>query len=274
MARVLLVVDDAAEAARLRRVIRAAGYSAELAATAAEAAAAAPRCDLAVVDAACDGGAALSWARGGALPAVALGADPAAAAPLRALPAPADAAALIAALAVAPAPVGAPDVAVAPPLAPDGPLTPALAPDGDPAAPAPAAAERARAGLARSAGAALRAMFGARPRPSARDADAAPVDLAALAAAARERDYFEVLSLPRSASSAEARDAATRLLASLERAAGEPAHDASDLADARQGVLDARDVLGEDGRREAYRSALGGPQQPPADALAPPRTDW
>jgi hypothetical protein len=117
----------------------------------------------------------------------------------------------------------------------------------------------------------LRAVLGAlgpraRPPPAP---GPAPLDLAALAAAARERDYFEVLSLPRSCSADEARQAADRLLAGLDRAPEE----VGGLADARRVVLDARDVLGDDARREAYLGALGGPPAGAADPLAPARPE-
>lgn len=282
MARVLLVLDDLAEAARLRRVLRAAGYATEMATSAADARLAAPGCDLMVVDAACDGGEALAWARRpGAPPGVALGSDPADAEPLRALATPANAAALIAALGDVPARVAAAD--------PTSFGTDFSRPSGQPTEPEPGLAPPVHAPtrsepdrvpanggfgptLARTAEAALRALFGSRaPRAAS---GPPPIDLAALVEAARTRDYFEVLSVSRSCSSAEARDAADALLAAVEHQdEGTSEGHAARLGDLRQVLLDARSVLGEDALREAYRTALGEPARDVAGAVAAPRTE-
>ena len=106
----------------------------------------------------------------------------------------------------------------------------------------------------------LRAWFGGRPRA----ARPQPLDLDALAVAARERDYFELLGVSRSCSAVEARAAADALLARLE-----PGGATHGPAEVRQVVLDARDVLGDDGFRTAYLDALGGIGEPAGDTAVP-----
>lgn len=105
----------------------------------------------------------------------------------------------------------------------------------------------------------LRALFGGTPRTSKLGAAEARARLEGLAQGARTRDYFEVLGLPRSCSGEEARLAADALSASVER---DLAADRADpslaplLADVRQVVLDAREVLGDDALRILYREGL------------------
>jgi CheY-like chemotaxis protein len=258
VARILLVNDDVGEIARLRRGLRDAGHRVEVATGAADAQVAlAVGFDAAVVDAGCDGGEALQWSRriAGApdAPAFVVVAAPEAIPPdpgplawaPRGAPLEAVRDALEAALA-RPRPAAAPAPAPAPAA---------------PGAGAPAAPEAARSGIARGAEAALRALFGQRPRGRERD----EARLATLVEAARTRDYFEVLGLPRTCTSEEARLAADALLALVDRAAQRPDEQAEPLpegglSDARQVLLDARDVLGDDARRDGYRTGLGDPE--------------
>ena len=118
----------------------------------------------------------------------------------------------------------------------------------------------------------LRALFGggsrAAPNPPAPPAARpGPAELRArleaLAAAARTRDYFEVLGLPRTCSGEEALRAAQTLADELRHDFAELAEDPSLtlmlaplLADVRQVLVDARDVLGDDALRSAYRQGL------------------
>jgi len=130
----------------------------------------------------------------------------------------------------------------------------------------------------------LRALFGggsrAAPNPAAPPAPPAarpdPAELRArleaLAAAARTRDYFEVLGLPRTCSGEEARRAAEALADEVAHDFAEVAEDPSLtltlaplIADVRQVLLDARDVLGDDASRTAYRQGLG-PEEAPGVA--------
>jgi hypothetical protein len=266
VARVLLVHDDLAEAARLRRVLRAAGFAPDVVASAADAAPLAAGCDAVVVDVDCDAGEALAWARrlagdAGAPPVIVLAAAPADAAPLPSLARPADAPALVAALGEAvararAAPSPPPPPAAQPATVPPPPAPPPPAPPGPVAGPVAASP---RPALARTAEAALRALFGARaPRVSPAEARGR---LQALAEAARGRDYFELLGLPRDCTGEEARLAADALLAGLERdlkLEDDDAEAGAWLAEVRQVALDARDVLGDDALREAYRKALSG----------------
>jgi hypothetical protein len=131
---------------------------------------------------------------------------------------------------------------------------------------APTGAARPTGSLARTAGAALRAIFGPRaPRAPP------PLDLDALAVAARERDYFELVGVPRTCSSEEARRAADALLDRLgEPGDGAPPDPTGQLADVRQVALDARDVLGEDALREAYAKAIAAPTGEAAGPVARP----
>jgi hypothetical protein len=92
-----------------------------------------------------------------------------------------------------------------------------------------------------------------------------PIDQEALADAARERDYFELLGVARSCTADEARAAADALLARIEAAQDE----ADGWAEVREVVLDARDVLGEDALRSAYRDALGDAAPSPEDTALP-----
>jgi hypothetical protein len=88
------------------------------------------------------------------------------------------------------------------------------------------------------------------------------IDLARLADKldqARRCDYFTVLGLPRSSTSHEVREAASRLEEALEpgRLAGNPGETLANLGELLQVVRDAREVLGDDRLRQAYLSALG-----------------
>jgi DnaJ-class molecular chaperone len=84
------------------------------------------------------------------------------------------------------------------------------------------------------------------------------LDLPHVLALARTADYFSLLGVPRCASGADIRDAATRLLSALElrRLTTPPGTGSSDLQEARQVVLDARDVLADDAMRAAYLNGI------------------
>lgn len=92
-------------------------------------------------------------------------------------------------------------------------------------------------------------------------------DLAELVTLARTADYFSLLGVQRSASSSEIREAAARLLAEVDAqlltGAGTPPP--GDLREARQVLLDARDMLGDDGLRAAYLNGI----EDVADSNAP-----
>jgi hypothetical protein len=241
VAKILLVHDDVAETARLRRGLREAGHEATVAPGIADAEALTAACDAVVADAAYDGGEALGWARR-------LAADPAAP-PVVIV---GDASGSLPAAPPLPALLAAVDAALARgragrPRAPET-VGPARA----------AAPPAARPALARTAEAALRVLFGAR---SARLAPAeARARLEELGHLARTADYFEVLGVPRGCTTEEARLAADSLLAAAERDLA-PAITADPslaplLQDVRQVLLDARDVVGDAARREAYRAGL------------------
>lgn len=112
-----------------------------------------------------------------------------------------------------------------------------------PAAPRQPASDRIRERLEAS-----RASAPPSPRP----------DVVELITLARTADYFSVLGVQRSASSSEVRDAAARLLAEVDAQllTGEGRAPSGDLRDARQVLLDARDVLADDGLRAAYLNGI------------------
>jgi CheY-like chemotaxis protein len=92
-------------------------------------------------------------------------------------------------------------------------------------------------------------------------------DVAELVSLARTADYFSLLGVQRSASTSEVREAAARLLAEVDAQLLTPARELSsaDLQDARQVLLDARDVLADDGLRAAYLNGI----EDVADSTAP-----
>jgi curved DNA-binding protein CbpA len=90
-------------------------------------------------------------------------------------------------------------------------------------------------------------------------APAIPPPLAVLVEAARYRDYFECLGVGREASTTEVRDAYRRRVEELD--AFSPLAGLSDdladaIADARQVIEDAFEVLSDPDRRLEYRRAL------------------
>jgi hypothetical protein len=93
-------------------------------------------------------------------------------------------------------------------------------------------------------------VFGGRARAEER------ARLEAAAQAVPDGDYFSLLGLPRDCSSVGATAAVDALLSLLDARAGDRADAASLHPDLRQVLLDARDVLGDDSRREAYRAAI------------------
>jgi hypothetical protein len=100
---------------------------------------------------------------------------------------------------------------------------------------------------------AFRSLFGAR-RTGAPDRGR----LEALVAAARTRDYFEVLGVPRTCDGVAVWQAADALLGLLDRfEQGSGNAPLEGLGDARRVVLDAREVLGDDALRAEYLRALG-----------------
>lgn len=263
MARVLILDDDLASLAVAKRAVRAAGHDAITVTSAADASAALaarPRPDVLLASPSADAGEALALSER-----------------TRADPALSGTAVLLIGDASA---TGIPGVAR--PL--DGPSvgteiaralatrsTARAAPPPAPPAPPPPPWKSPAA----TAESALRALFRRRsrapaePTSSAADgvarrlataippAPTAPFDLARVVSLARSADYFQVLGVSRAASATEIRDAADRLLAGLDaRSLAAREDESTELREARQVVVDARDVLAEDALRAAYLKGI------------------